>query len=198
MAVDRFLHRRADILLLLAVIAGAAIGMTMSEKLGPVALSRVSTGLDGYLYAVTGDGQTDRVYIFFHALIQNTQILLLLFLSGFSLVGLPFNYGLTMFRTICAFFTYGCIARRYGFLGYIGAGVAVLVPAALSLCLLASASAASARKAVLDFAYAHGAKPPETAYLRRYTLLWLGMLGVSFLDAYFTPAVFGVFGGMIG
>lgn len=184
-----------------ALLIGTIIGAVVADKMGAYTMESVKISLDGYMYTVSGDGETNTAYIFFHSLIQNVQIMLLTFMSGLSVLSVPIAPAIVSVRSLSTAFACACFTRVYGFIGGAGAFLAVGLPAFFNLFFTSYAAVLSMENTTKRFGSRRSLFFKERIginYVKAYLALSGGMVCVSLLDAFFTPRMMGFFARLIG
>lgn len=170
------------ILLITGVIFGAIIVNSMSF----VQKQNLIFTLERFFGQLIEDEQAANSFIFKDGYLYHLKFLLLLFIAGLSVIGLPLVWGLLFIKGLVVGFSVGFIVNQFGIQGF---WLAVLAIAPqnifiLPLYIVAGSLAMIFSLTLLGKLFSHAISKPIIKPLLRYSTLFLGLLFLAMIPAF--------------
>lgn len=182
-----------------AMIAGLVCGACLTGNLNEWDISEVNGYLNGFLYASVEGGQLDYWMIFFQSLIQNLQILILMFIFGFSVLCIPLSVLLVAFRSAISGFAIWFFLMEYKVGGFLMIVFGLLPSVLLTFFMTVETAVLSSDNAINNMRMNRSNTRKRLIsvsttgdYIRAYGI-YLGIAVIaSLIDTFYTPNILGL------
>ena len=182
-----------------AMLAGLVCGACMTGNLNEWDTSDVNGYLNGFLYASIGEGELDYLMIFCQSVIQNLQILILMFVFGFSVLCIPFSVLLVAFRSVIAGFSMWFVIASYGFGGVFMVALGLLPSVLLTFFMLIESAVLATNNALSNMRRNRSdtrkrflSVSTTGEYLRTFGIYAGIAVAAALVDTFFTPNMLGL------
>lgn len=180
------------VIILFAV--GVVFGMLMVGALTLEQQQNLGDELSGFIRQIAAGIHPDEAESFWNSLWFHAKWLLLIWVLGLTVVGMPFVLALDFLKGVLVGFAVGTLISQHSWKGLVFALVSVAPPNLLAIPALMVASVAALSFSLLVIRGRLIGRngrllQPAAAFVTTTAVMFLAMVGAAFVDAYLSPAL---------